>query len=266
MGKDRTGQKGLIFNIQRYSIHDGPGIRTIVFFQGCPLRCPWCANPESQGAVKPVTWIKNGKKETISYWVTVDDVMNEVEKDEIFYRTSGGGLTLSGGECLFQYEFATNVLKAAKEMGISTAIETAGGTSNEAIKSVLPYTDEVLYDLKIMNPLRAQAVIGESVPLIKKNFETALAYPTAHVTPRVPLIPGYTTLPRNLEQIANYVLSLGIHQIHILPFHQFGMQKWFYLQRNYTMRNTPLLTDKQVKDMHDYFASRGITAVVSGLQ
>lgn len=266
MAKDRTGQKGLIFNIQRYSIHDGPGIRTIVFFQGCPLRCPWCANPESQGAVKPVTWIKNGKKETISYWVTVDDVMKEVEKDEIFYRTSGGGLTLSGGECLFQYEFATNVLKAAKEMGISTAIETAGGTSNEAIKSVLPYTDEVLYDLKIMNPLRAQAVIGESVPLIKKNFETALNYPTAHVTPRVPLIPGYTTLPRNLEQIANYVLSLGIHQIHILPFHQFGLQKWHYLRRNYIMRNTPLLTDKQVNDMHDYFASRGITAIISGLQ
>lgn len=265
MAKDRSGKKGLIFNIQRYSINDGTGIRTIVFFQGCPLRCPWCANPESVGAVKPVTWIKNGKKETISYWATVDDVMKEVEKDEIFYRTSGGGMTLSGGECLFQPEFATNLLKAAKEMGISTAIETAGGTSQEAMKNALPYVDEVLYDLKIMNPLRARNVIGENVNLIKKNFELALAS-DAKVTPRVPLIPGYTTLPRNLEQIANYVLSLGIHKIHILPFHQFGLQKWNYLRRNYIMRNTPLLTDKQVKDIHDYFAGRGITAVVYGLQ
>lgn len=265
MAKDRSGKKGLIFNIQRYSIHDGSGIRTIVFFQGCPLKCPWCANPESQGAIKPVTWTKNGKKETISYWVTVDEVMNEVEKDEIFYRTSGGGLTLSGGECLFQYEFATNLLKTSKEMGISTAIETAGGASTDAIRSVLPYTDEVLYDLKIMNPLRASAVIGENVNLIKKNFETALAS-SAKVTPRVPLIPGYTTIPRNLEQIADYVLSLGINKIHILPFHQFGLQKWNYLNRNYTMRNTDLLTDKQVNDIHDYYASRGITAVISGLQ
>lgn len=266
MARDRSEKKGLIFNIQRYSIHDGPGIRTIVFFQGCPLRCPWCANPESQGPVAPLTWVKNGKKETISRWVTVDEVMNEVRKDEIFYSSSGGGLTLSGGECLMQPEFARNLLKAAKDEGYTTAIETAGGIANHHFKKVIPYVDETLYDLKIMNPLRARAVIGENVDLIKQNFETALAEPNTHVTPRVPLIPGYTTLPRNLEQIADYVLELGISEIHILPFHQFGMQKWNYIGQEYTMRNTPLLTNDEVNNIHHYFAMRGIDAIISGLE
>lgn len=258
--------KGLIFNIQRYSIHDGPGIRTIVFFQGCPLRCPWCSNPESQGAVRPMTWTKNGKTETISYWATVDEILDEIEKDEVFYRTSGGGVTLSGGECLVQYDFAATLLREVKALGINTAIETTGAMPLKAIKKVLPYTDYVMFDLKIMNPILAKRVIGDDVGQVKASFEAALATPTAQVTPRVPLIPGYTTKPENLQQIADYVHEVGIHEIHILPFHQYGSQKYEYLKRNYTMKDTPLLTPTEVDNIHQFFTGQKITAIVSGLE
>lgn len=261
-----AGEKGLIFNIQRYSIHDGPGIRTIVFFQGCPLRCPWCCNPESQGAVRPLTWVKDGHEETISHWVTVDEVLDEIEKDDIFYRTSGGGVTLSGGECLVQSDFAANILREVKALGISTAIETTGAMPLKAIKKVLPYVDHVMFDLKIMNPTIAKRVIGDDVGQVKASFEAALATPSAQVTPRVPLIPGYTTKPENLQQIADYVHQVGIHEIHILPFHQYGSQKYTYLKRNYTMAKTPLLTQAEVDGIHQFFEDQQITAIVSGLE
>ncbi|KRN27959.1 [formate-C-acetyltransferase]-activating enzyme [Lactobacillus selangorensis] len=257
--------KGLIFNIQRYSVHDGPGIRTIVFLQGCPLRCPWCCNPESQ-SVRPVTWVKNGKKETISHWMTADEVMDEIEKDEIFYRTSGGGVTLSGGECLMQADFGANILRQCKQLGISTAIETTGAMPLTEIQKVLPYTDYVMFDLKIMNPIRAKQVIGDNVAQVKASFEEALATPTARVMPRVPLIPGYTTVPKNLQQIADYVHEVGVKEIHILPFHQYGSSKYEYLNRTYTMKDTPLLTDQQVSDIHSFFEDQNIHAVVNGLE
>lgn len=260
------GEKGLIFNIQRYSIHDGPGIRTIVFLQGCPLHCPWCCNPESQGPVTPLTWIKNGQKETITKWYSVAEVMAEVEKDDLFYRNSGGGLTLSGGECLVQADFCANLLHEAHKLGINTAIETTGAVPLREVKKVLPYVDHALFDLKIMNPLRARQVIGEDINTVKTSFETFLHTPTIQVTPRIPLIPGYTTKPKNLEQIADYATSLGLKEVHILPFHQYGSQKYEYLNRHYTMADTPLLTNEEVQNIHDYFESRKIKAIVSGLE
>lgn len=264
--KKSNSKQGLVFNIQRYSIHDGPGIRTIVFLQGCPLKCPWCCNPESQGPVRPMTWIKNGKKETISHWMTVAEVMDEVEKDSVFYRTSGGGLTLSGGECLLQADFAASLLKCAKQLGISTAIETTGAMPLTEIKKILPYTDNVMFDLKIMNPIIAKKVIGDNVSEVQASFEEALASPNTHITPRVPLIPGYTTKKENLAQIADYVNLIGVKEIHILPFHQYGSSKYEYLGKKYTMADTPLLTENEVKSIHDFFTSQGITAIVSGLE
>lgn len=260
------GDQGLVFNIQRYSIHDGPGIRTIVFLQGCPLHCPWCSNPESQGAVKPLTWVKNGQKETITHWMTVDDVLDEIEKDEIFYRTSGGGITLSGGECLVQSDFSANLLREVQALGINTAIETTGAVSMRSVQKVLPYVDHALFDLKIMDPDRARAVIGDNVHEVQSSFEAFLAAPNCTVTPRVPLIPGFTTKPENLRQIASYVKKIGVKEIHILPFHQYGSQKYTYLNRNYMMADTPLLSQEEVNNIHAFFESRDITAVVSGLE
>lgn len=258
--------QGLVFNIQRYSIHDGPGIRTIVFLQGCPLHCPWCSNPESQGAVRPLTWVKNGVEETITHWMTVDQVLDEIEKDEVFYRTSGGGVTLSGGECLVQADFSAELLKAVHALGINTAIETTGAVPMRSVQKVLPYVDQALFDLKIMDPIRARDVIGDNVAMVKASFEAFLQADSVKVTPRIPLIPGYTTVPENLQQIVDYVQSVGVPEVHILPFHQYGSQKYKYLQRDYQLENTPLLTTEEVDTIHTLFESQGIHTVVSGLE
>lgn len=257
--------KGLVFNIQRYSIHDGTGIRTIVFLMGCPLHCPWCSNPESQGPVQPKVWKKNKKPETLGRWMSVEEVIREVEKDEIFYRTSGGGLTLSGGEVLMQADFASQLLRAAKELGISTAIETAGSLPPHQFEKVLPYADQILFDLKIMDPARALAIIGDKMSLIKTNFEAALRTKTVQLIPRVPLIPGYTVRQENLEQIRDYLEEQGIHELHILPFHQFGSQKYEDLDQAYALKNTPLLKKEEVEQIREFFEHSVLNVVVSGL-
>ncbi|MFT8312387.1 MAG: glycyl-radical enzyme activating protein [Sporolactobacillus sp.] len=257
--------RGLVFNIQRYSIHDGTGIRTIVFLKGCPLKCPWCSNPESQGPVRPSVWMKDGAEEPLGKWMSVDEVLHEVEKDEIFYRTSNGGVTLSGGEVLMQADFAAELLKEVKALGISTAIETTGAFPLKQIRKVLPYTDQVLFDLKIMDPDKARQIIGEKISTIKQNFEEALNSP-AHVIPRIPLIPGYTTPPENLRQIRDYVTGLGIKEIHILPFHQYGSGKYEYLKRSYRLKDTPLLKQEEINTIKAFFESAQIKTVVSGLE
>ena len=154
--------KGRIFDIQRYSIHDGPGIRTIVFLKGCVLRCKWCCNPESQEyAIQ--TMMVDGKPKTIGRDVTVEEVMETVEKDRSYYRRSGGGITLSGGESLCQPEFARALLKVAKSKGINTAMESMGCASYETIDSILPYLDTYLMDIKHINPDKHREFTGKAM-------------------------------------------------------------------------------------------------------
>ena len=137
---DYLDTKGRIFDVQKYSIHDGPGIRTIVFLKGCVLRCKWCCNPESQ-EYKIQTMKVQGEDKVIGRDVTVREMIEEVEKDRVYYYRSGGGMTLSGGECLCQPEFAGALLRAAKERGISTAIESMACAKWETIETILPYLD-----------------------------------------------------------------------------------------------------------------------------
>lgn len=258
--------KGLIFNIQRYSIHDGAGIRTIIFLKGCPLACPWCSNPESRKGVAPMTWTKNDRQETIGEWKTVDEIVKEVMRDEIFYRTSGGGVTLSGGEVLLQHEFAKEILKELFEMGIHTAIETTGCFNKERLEVLLPYVNQVLFDLKIMDGIRAKQVIGYDVETVKENFESALTFREwLEVIPRIPLIPEYTTNKSNLQAIVNYLLALNINEVHLLPFHQYGSSKYEYLGWNYKMKDTATLSQEEVKMCQDIFETQGISTIVDGL-
>ena len=137
---DYLDTKGRVFDVQKYSIHDGPGIRTIVFLKGCVLRCKWCCNPESQ-EYKIQTMKVQGEDKVIGRDVTVREMIEEVEKDRVYYYRSGGGMTLSGGECLCQPEFAGALLRAAKERGISTAIESMACAKWETIETILPYLD-----------------------------------------------------------------------------------------------------------------------------
>ena len=178
--------KGLVFNIQRYSLNDGNGIRTMVFLKGCSLRCPWCSNPESQSEkievmmskakakkYKNITGTNEFSTETIGKWYSVDELINEVLKDEIFFNTSGGGITLSGGEILKQAEFSMEFLRELKENGINTAVETCGYGDNKKFLEILQYTDTVLFDLKIMDNEKSKAIILGEVDNILENFKIA---------------------------------------------------------------------------------------------
>jgi pyruvate formate lyase activating enzyme len=258
--------KGLIFNIQRYSLHDGMGIRTIIFLKGCPLFCPWCSNPESQGLVKPIVWEKKGIKETLGKWMTVDEVLEEVLKDHIFFRTSKGGVTLSGGEPLLQIDFVKDLLKELKDLGIHTAMETTGCMDIKRIKTILPYLDQILFDLKFMNPEQAKSIIGADIHTIKENFKLAWLSKKTKVIPRIPLIPGFTSKEENLMEIIEFLKEFKVPEVHILPFHQYGNNKYEYLNREYTMKSKQTLTFEEITSIKNLFQHSGISANVDGLE
>lgn len=234
--------KGLIFNIQRYSVHDGSGIRTIVFLKGCPLFCPWCSNPESQGPVQPIEWLKNGKKEIIGNWMSVDEVTEEVLKDEMFYRTSTGGVTLSGGEALVQHDFIFELLRELKDHGIHTALETTGCTKPKVLEKLFPYLDQVLFDLKIMDNEQLKKTIGANLNYVKENFRMASTNSNVELIARVPLIPDHTTSVENLNQIMDFLYECRIETVHLLPFHQYGSNKYNYLGWKYSMEDAQILS------------------------
>lgn len=257
--------EGLVFNIQRYSVHDGDGIRTIIFLKGCPLKCPWCSNPESRLAVKPTVWNKNGQAETVGEWWTVDQLVEEVMKDEIFFRTSGGGVTLSGGEVLMQAEFAQALLKELHQLGVDTAIETTGCFPLQEIASLTPYLNQVLFDLKIMDQTDARQVIGINQQLVKENF-AFLRTQNLELTPRIPLIPGYTTSQSNIQALIDYLIQQEVSAVHLLPFHQYGSNKYQYLGWEYQLKDASTLTDAEVRTIQSIFEAEGISANVDGLK
>lgn len=160
--------RGRIFDIQRYSVHDGPGIRTIVFLKGCVLRCRWCCNPESQ-EYRIQTMKVLGEDKVIGKDTTVAEMIAEVEKDRPYYYRSEGGMTLSGGECLCQPEFARDLLRAAKERGINTAIESMACASFESIQEILPYLDLYLMDIKHTDPEKHRQFTGKTNELMMEN-------------------------------------------------------------------------------------------------
>lgn len=258
--------QGLIFNIQRYSIHDGGGIRTLIFLKGCPLRCPWCSNPESRKKVEPASWRKNGKIEQVGTWRSKDELLDEVLKDDIFYRTSGGGVTLSGGEVLMQAEFAGEFLKEVKNLGIHTAIETTGCFPIERIEKIVPYVDQVLFDLKIMDQKEAKRIIGIDPMIVEKNFDYLLRNKEIQVIPRIPLIPEYTTNKRNIQQIINFLVERQIEEVHLLPFHQYGSSKYDYLGWEYRMKNVPTLNEDEIQAIKEHFEKFEIAANIDGLE
>lgn len=233
---DLTKTRGRIFDIQRYSIHDGPGIRTIVFLKGCVLRCRWCCNPESQ-SFEIQTMIVDGKEKTIGRDVTVEEVMAVVEKDRSFYRRSGGGLTLSGGESLCQPDFARALLATAKATGIGTAMESMGCAPYEVIDSILPYLDTYLMDIKHTNSKKHKEFTGRSNELMLENARKIAASGKTRLVIRVPVIPTFNDTPEEIASIAQFADKLpGVDKIHLLPYHRLGQDKYDGLGRNYDMK------------------------------
>ena len=235
--------KGRIFDIQRYSIHDGNGIRTIVFLKGCVLRCRWCCNPESQEY--DIQTMK-----VIGRDVTVAEVMKTVEKDRQYYWRTGGGLTLSGGESLCQPEFATALLQAAQESGISTAMESMGCAKWETIEKLLPYLDQYLLDIKHMNPRKHKEFTGRSNELMIENAMKIAKSGMTELSIRVPVIPGFNDTEEEIRQIAAYTATLpNVKRMHLLPYHRLGQDKYTGLNREYLMGDVKPPTNEHMEKL-----------------
>ncbi|HGW5060683.1 TPA: [formate-C-acetyltransferase]-activating enzyme [Citrobacter koseri] len=269
-----------IFNIQRYSLNDGQGIRTVVFFKGCPHTCPWCANPESisprietvrreskclhcSPCLRDADECPSGAFERIGRDITLDELEREVMKDELFFRTSGGGVTLSGGEVLMQAAFATRFLQRLRRFGISCAIETAGDAPASRLLPLAKACDEVLFDLKIMEPRRAHEVVKMNLPRVLDNLRL-LVNEGITVIPRLPLIPGYTLNVENMQRALAVLLSSGINQVHLLPFHQYGEAKYRLLGQPWAMKDVPVPSLQEVAEMQALAERAGFLVTVGG--
>ena len=245
--EDYRKTKGRIFDIQRYSIHDGYGIRTIVFLKGCVLRCRWCCNPESQEyAVQ--TMLVRGEPQVIGRDVTAEEVLRTVEKDRAYYRRTGGGMTLSGGESLCQPEFAAALLRGAKEAGISTAMESMACAKWEVIESVLPWLDQYLLDIKHINAAKHQEFTGKSNEVMLENAVKIAAMQKKYqveLSIRVPVIPGFNDTEQEIREIAAFTGRLEhVKRLHLLPYHRLGQDKYAGLGREYPMGDVEPPSDR----------------------
>ncbi len=254
--------KGRIFDIQKFSVHDGPGIRTIVFLKGCVLRCRWCCNPESQ-EYKIQEMNQNGKIKTIGRDVTVGEVLDEVEKDRIYFRRSGGGLTLSGGESMCQPDFAEALLQEAHERGINTAIETTACAPWETVARLLVHLDTVLLDIKHMDSNKHREFTTQPNELILENAQK-IAHSGVNLIVRVPVIPTFNDTPEEISAIARFAHSIGVKHMHLLPYHRFGYDKYVGLNREYLMGDLPTPTDEKMHTLLDAANAQGVIAQIGG--
>lgn len=260
---DEMKVKGRIFDIQRFSIHDGPGIRTIVFLKGCALRCRWCCNPESQ-EYDIQTMMVQDKPKRIGRDVTVEEVMEEIIKDLPYYRRSGGGMTLSGGEALCQPEFCVALLKACKEYGIHTAIESTGFAEFEIIQKFLPYLDVYLMDIKHINSRKHEAFTTRPNERILKNA-ARIAESGMNLIIRVPVIPTFNDTREEIREIAAFASSLpGVKELHLLPYHRLGQDKYAGLGREYTLSHIEPLSQEHMEELLKTAKTSGLLCQIGG--
>ena len=301
-------KQGMILNLQRFSVHDGPGIRTLVFFKGCPLKCLWCSNPESQkkqpelrfdftncaGCGKCIDACPNGAvqrtennlivtdrdrcsacglcvdvclheaREIAGKYYTIEQLLEEIEKDREFYSNSGGGVTLSGGEPVFQNEFAKTLLKNCQDRWLHTAIETCGYAKWEQLSAILTYADFLLYDLKHMDPVIHKKITGVSNSLILKNIENIILNGLVpEVVIRIPVIPSMNDSEENITATAEFVSRLAengrIKGLELLPYHRLGMSKYEQFGRSYPLKKTLNLDDERLKNLQEIVSSFGLT-------
>lgn len=256
--------KGRIFDIQKYSIHDGPGIRTIVFLKGCALRCRWCCNPESQSfEIEPMMF--EGKEKTMGRDVTVEELLPVIKQDMFYYNRSGGGVTLSGGESLLQPDFAPHLLHACKDIGVNTAIETTGFAKWETIEKYLPYLDYVLMDIKHMDSAKHKEFTTQSNELILENARKIAESGAVNLTIRVPVIPTFNHTPEEIRAISEFAASLpGVERLHLLPYHRLGQGKYEGLNRPYPMEGINLIPNEYMQRLLEVAKRSGLKCQIGG--
>jgi pyruvate formate lyase activating enzyme len=304
--KIQEDAKGIIFNIQRYSIQDGPGIRTTVFLKGCPLRCLWCSNPESQNVMPEIVHrdslctncgrclevcqekaisIKDktvlidrklctncgrclevcttGALNVYGKTMSAREVFEQVKKDAEFYQSSGGGVTVSGGEPLSQPDFVAALFKLCQDRGIDTCIETSGCASKSALEKVLPYTSLALYDIKLGDRDTHQKWTNQSNSEILRNLRLVVASGVPVVI-RVPLIPGINDTEEELRKIAQIAVDYlkPPRIVNILPYHRFGMGKYQMLDREYTLVELTTQENQEIEKDKLLFESFGLDCEV----
>ena len=263
MNESYLDTTGRIFDIQKFSVHDGPGIRTIVFLKGCVLRCKWCCNPESQ-EYKIQNLTLGGKTKVSGRDVTVREVIEEVNKDMPYYRRSGGGLTLSGGESLCQPDFAVSLLRAAKENAINTAMESTGYAEISVIDRFLEYLDYYLMDIKHVDSAKHEKFTTKPNEKILKNARY-IAEHAKNLIIRVPVIPTFNETPEEIQKIAEFAASLpNVTKIHLLPYHRYGIDKYAGLGRTYELPDIVSPTDEHMLKLKEIAQKTGLICEIGG--
>ena len=256
-------RKGRIFNIQRFSIHDGPGIRTIVFLKGCYMRCAWCCNPESQ-RYEIETLVEGGKEKTVGRDVTVAEIMPEILADLPYYRRSGGGITLSGGEVLGQIDFARDLLKACKENGLHTAVESTGNAPFEKIAEILPYLDLYLLDIKHMDSAKHREYTTAPNELILGNARK-IAESGVELIIRTPVVPTFNDTAAEIKAISKFAATLpGVKEHHLLPYHRLGQDKYGGLGRKYSLTDIEPPSKEKMEYLKSVAEESGLKIQIGG--
>lgn len=259
-------QKGIIFNIQKFSIHDGPGIRTTVFLKGCPLRCTWCSNPESQSRKPEVMMETIGNQlhycsfkgnRIIGEYKPIDEIIKICLQDVPFYEESGGGVTFSGGEAMYQPEFLREIIKKLKPHNIHIAIETAGYVSSKIFKELASSVDLLIFDIKHYDSnihFQQTFVYNE---LIIKNLKWAVDN-NIKLLVRIPIIPNFNAAVEDAEGIARLLNRINVNEVQLLPFHQFGEKKYEMLNRPYLHNKIKALHQEDLNFYRDVFIKHNI--------
>lgn len=260
---------GYIFDIKKYAVYDGPGIRTTIFFKGCPLNCWWCHNPESQvqsteKILKSSFRTSSNKYEDIGMEMKLEKVISEIQKDELFYEESGGGVTFSGGEPLMQIDFLKELLDYCKDQQIHTSLDTCGHTSWEQMEKIKDKVDLFLWDIKLINEQEHQKYTGVSNKWILSNLRK-LDSEHKNISIRIPIIPTITSTNENIEEIIQFLESLENHyDIELLPYHTIGKGKYKRLQREYKLDEIVPPTKEEMDDIKKSFTSKGYNLKISG--